>query len=196
MKTKIFEICDKLQAQGIKPTLERVRDALGGGSFSTINPILKDWKEQQTASEQIAVELPAEAIQAAQQATAIIWKLAAEKHAELITAMQHDFDKSLKEALAEKEEALTEVARLEQDATKLQEENQVQAKENAALMLNFQKIQLELEVAAREVESLKAQVKEEREAAKLSAEKAAELKGQLSVFEAMKKEAKTTAKKM
>lgn len=41
MKTKIFAVCEELQKSGVKPTLERVREALGGGSFSTINPILK-----------------------------------------------------------------------------------------------------------------------------------------------------------
>jgi hypothetical protein len=44
MKDKIFALCDELNATGIKPTLEKVRDALGGGSFSSINPILKEWK--------------------------------------------------------------------------------------------------------------------------------------------------------
>ncbi len=76
MKTKIFAVCEELQKSGVKPTLERVREALGGGSFSTINPILKDWTEQQATSEQPALELPAEAVQAASQAAALIWKIA------------------------------------------------------------------------------------------------------------------------
>ena len=42
MKNKIFAICEQLQKTGVKPTLEKVREALGGGSFSTINPILKE----------------------------------------------------------------------------------------------------------------------------------------------------------
>lgn len=46
MKNRIFDICDQLTAQGVKPTLIRVRSALGGGSFSTINPLLQQWKEE------------------------------------------------------------------------------------------------------------------------------------------------------
>ncbi|MFI3190463.1 hypothetical protein BCS42_12485 [Crenothrix sp. D3] len=46
MKNRIFEICNQLVEKGIKPTLITVRTELGGGSFSTINPLLQQWKEE------------------------------------------------------------------------------------------------------------------------------------------------------
>jgi hypothetical protein len=116
MKTKIFAICEELQKSGVKPTLERVREALGGGSFSTINPILKEWKEQQATGEQPVLELPAEALQAVNQAAALIWKIASDKSTELTNSIKTEFETLLKEAIAEKEEALKEIARLEQTA--------------------------------------------------------------------------------
>ncbi len=47
MKKRIFNICNQLAKQNIKPTLLRVRSELGGGSFSTINPLFQQWKEDQ-----------------------------------------------------------------------------------------------------------------------------------------------------
>jgi hypothetical protein len=47
MKERIFNICNQLATQGIKPTLIKVRSELGRGSFSSINPLLQQWKEEQ-----------------------------------------------------------------------------------------------------------------------------------------------------
>ena len=44
-KEKIIAVAEKLEAQGVNPTQVTVREALGGGSFATIGPVLKEWKE-------------------------------------------------------------------------------------------------------------------------------------------------------
>lgn len=40
---EIFEAADSLLAQGLRPTIERVRQALGRGSPNTVNRVLDDW---------------------------------------------------------------------------------------------------------------------------------------------------------
>ena len=171
MKTKIFAACEELQKSGVKPTLERVREALGGGSFSTINPILKEWKEQQTTSEQPALELPPEAVQAASQAAALIWKIATDKSTELTNSLKHEFEALLKEAVTEKEEALKEVLNLEQAAANLTAEKQSQAQEITALTVQLQKLQLMLDADVKQIEELKTELKQvHHEANALSAE--------------------------
>jgi hypothetical protein len=45
MKERVFTACNQLTKQGVKPTLVRVRNELGGGSFSTISPFFRQWKE-------------------------------------------------------------------------------------------------------------------------------------------------------
>jgi chromosome segregation ATPase len=171
MKNKIFAVCEELQKSGVKPTLERVREALGGGSFSTINPILKEWKEQQTTSEQPALELPPEAVQAASQAAALIWKIATDKSTELTNSMKHEFDASLKDAVTEKEEALKEVLNLEQAAANLTAEKQSQAEQINALTVQLQKLQLMLDADVKQIEELKTELKQvHNEANTLSAE--------------------------
>ena len=171
MKNKIFAVCEELQKSGVKPTLERVREALGGGSYTTINPILKEWKEQQTTSEQPALELPPEAVQAAGQAAALIWKIATDKSTELTNSLKHEFESLLKEAVTEKEEALKEVLTLEQTAANLTAEKQNQAEQINALTVQLQKLQFAFEASAKQIEELKAELKQvHNEANTLSAE--------------------------
>lgn len=49
----IHAAADKLHAQGITPTQTKVREALGGGSFSTIGEALKSWKQDKQEHEQL-----------------------------------------------------------------------------------------------------------------------------------------------
>jgi hypothetical protein len=46
LKDRIFEICENLYKKSEKVSREKVRSVLGGGSFSTIGPMIKEWKEQ------------------------------------------------------------------------------------------------------------------------------------------------------
>jgi hypothetical protein len=74
MKQRIFDICEHLAAQGIKPTLIRVRTELGGGSFSTINPLLQQWKEEKKKKgDNQTIELRNEIATIHQKTTALIW---------------------------------------------------------------------------------------------------------------------------
>lgn len=49
----IHAAADKLHEQGITPTQTKVREALGGGSFSTIGEALKSWKQDLQEHEQL-----------------------------------------------------------------------------------------------------------------------------------------------
>ena len=49
----IHAAADQLHADGINPTQTSVREALGGGSYSTIGTALKSWKQEQVAHEQL-----------------------------------------------------------------------------------------------------------------------------------------------
>ena len=45
LKDRIFEICENLYKKSEKVSREKVRAVLGGGSFSTIGPMIKEWNE-------------------------------------------------------------------------------------------------------------------------------------------------------
>lgn len=61
MKFTVEQICavaDQLVAEGVKPTQSNVRQALGGGSFTTISNALKQWRTEQTTEVVDVVVLP------------------------------------------------------------------------------------------------------------------------------------------
>lgn len=120
MQKRIIEICDKLAEQGVKPTLERVRAELGSGSFSTINPILKQWKESRaTIDTPSSVDLPNEITAIGLKAAGMIWKAANEQCNDLIKAVRHETDQLTEQANIERDEALNEVKRLESENERL-----------------------------------------------------------------------------
>jgi chromosome segregation ATPase len=195
MKDRIFTICDNLSRAGVSPTAEKVRAELGGGSFSTISPIIKQWRDSQSRTEP-AQEIPAAAQAAVSQATAIIWKMATDHQAEAINAVRQECARIEREAIAERDEALSEVKRLEEQIRAitaafdtLQAESQAQLanakKEGENARVAEQSCQARLEAAAREIDSLKMQTREERAEAKAANEKAAELVGRLKLYEKM-----------
>jgi chromosome segregation ATPase len=120
MQQRIFEICNKLAGQGIKPTLERVRNELGSGSFSTINPILKQWKEtRETSDSSSAIDLPTDITAIGLKATALIWKAANDHCADLVKAVRHEAEQLVEQEQTERDEALTEIKRLESENERL-----------------------------------------------------------------------------
>lgn len=50
---KIYEAADKLDFQGKAVTLASLRTELGGGSYTTINPALKEWKARKAEKTQL-----------------------------------------------------------------------------------------------------------------------------------------------
>lgn len=129
MKDKIFAVCNSLTSKGIKPTLESVRKELGGGSFSTINPILKEWKESQTSKPMVIAPIPPEAAKAVEQATSLIWSIATEHQAEAISAIQAESVRIEQAAIAERDEAFLEIERLEARVKELDSANSEKARE-------------------------------------------------------------------
>jgi hypothetical protein len=114
MQDRIIELCNKMAAEGIKPTLDRIRDELGSGSFSTINPILKQWKENRLSNHNVEpIELPTEITAIGERATALIWKVANDQCKLMIKAIKDETNRLIEQADAEREEAVHEIKRLE-----------------------------------------------------------------------------------
>jgi chromosome segregation ATPase len=113
-RANVFSICDELNEQGIKPTLARVREGLGGGSFTTIQPLLKEWKDKRSEpAAETTGQLPDEVREVVAAAAAQIWTKAQAKAGEEYQALRESMENQLSESEAEKNEALSEVRRLE-----------------------------------------------------------------------------------
>lgn len=44
-KQQVWEICDLMHSQGVEPTITKIKDKLGTGSFTTISNHLGSWKQ-------------------------------------------------------------------------------------------------------------------------------------------------------
>jgi chromosome segregation ATPase len=53
-------VADQLVAEGVEPTILKVRERIGGGSATTINKYLKVWREGRPAKKTAPVEIPSE----------------------------------------------------------------------------------------------------------------------------------------
>ena len=68
---------DRLQGDGTNPTQSAVRTALGGGSFSTIGPLLQKWRDNQAEAAELArVDLPDTLADAGSDLMSRVWKVA------------------------------------------------------------------------------------------------------------------------
>lgn len=53
-KQSVFDAANALKDKGQKPTIDAIRKALGGGSFSPISELLKEWRAGEAASQAAA----------------------------------------------------------------------------------------------------------------------------------------------
>ena len=56
-KEHVFHAADHLSEIGIEPTNQAVREQLGSGSFKTIQPFLKEWRELKEQAADVPTEL-------------------------------------------------------------------------------------------------------------------------------------------
>jgi transposase-like protein len=87
-QNQVNAAADALAARKERVTIASVRDELGGGSFTTLSPWVKAWKEQHVAEAAAAEELPEEAQRAGEAAARSIWAAARADAAERIELIQ------------------------------------------------------------------------------------------------------------
>lgn len=76
-REQILETASKLAEQGIKPTQTNVRESLGGGSFTTISEVLREWRADQDQTAQLqAVVIPADITDRTNILIAQLWETA------------------------------------------------------------------------------------------------------------------------
>jgi hypothetical protein len=188
MKDKIFTICENLSKVGISPTAERVRTELGGGSFTKITPLIKEWRDSQKKIDPVP-EIPPEAIKAVHQATALIWSIANEHQIEAITAIKQEYSRSEQEAIAERDEAMNEVALLEEKLRASEEQvkallakDTARANEIQSLTLQIHKQQLALDSTVNQNAELKTEIRDLREKTSTAQNESARLAGMLEAY--------------
>jgi chromosome segregation ATPase len=112
-KQDIIEAAEKLQIADVNPTMQAIRDALGGGSFATISPVLREWRNASGQRATVAIEMPGEAKSALERAGVDLWKIITTLATEKLTKVQDEAEAAINAAQADRDEALAEIVRLE-----------------------------------------------------------------------------------
>src|SRR5271156_983471 len=86
----VAQVVESLLAEGLDPTVERVRSKLGGGSFTTINKALAAVQlQRRTEATQIS-EVPADLVDIGQRAVAAIYAAVQRQAAAKIELIEAD----------------------------------------------------------------------------------------------------------
>lgn len=119
--TDIHNMADDLTNQGIKPTLAKVRDALGGGSFTTISEAMQSWRAQQgNTKERPQVDLPDELSQPLQELGIKLWQTACHIAHEQLTVEREAMAQRQQDAQSQLQETLEAMKTLETEQDKAQ----------------------------------------------------------------------------
>ncbi|MGZ8941219.1 MAG: DNA-binding protein [Methylobacter sp.] len=112
-KQDIIEAAEKLLVAGVNPTMQAIRDELGSGSFATISPILREWRDSKQQRATVAIDMPGEAKAALERAGADFWRIITSLATERLTKVQEEAEAAISSANADRDEVLREIELLE-----------------------------------------------------------------------------------
>lgn len=178
IKEKITTAANALTAEGIEnPTNDQVREHMGGGSLSHISPVMREWRESRKAEVVAALEMPADLKKAVETSLGQLWSAASKLATTAVESYRQEAEAAINDATTERDEALSEIQRLEARLTELEKAlsdkeqtiNQVNAEldtertHNAQLNADKAALQARIDDRDNQIEDLKANLKESRE---------------------------------
>lgn len=113
---------EKLTAENLEPTLERVRAKLGGGSYTTINRALSEVMQARQSGPAKLTEIPADLIEIGQKAVAAIYTAVQRQTMATIESIEADARRQVETAQAARADASLEIERLEAGLESVTEE--------------------------------------------------------------------------
>lgn len=120
IRDKILSAANSLQVEGVEaPTNEQVREYMGGGSLSHISPVMREWRDSKKSEVAAALEIPADLKKVIETSLGQVWVSASKLASTTIDNIRKEADSSIKTATAERDEALSEIIRLEGIITEL-----------------------------------------------------------------------------
>ena len=169
---EIHAAADGLDAQGLRPTLQAVRKALGRGSFTTISAAMSSWRPPQASVTTAEEPVPDAVAERAAGFAAQLWALAVAAAEERIAAQKEELAAERAELVATRDEA---VALADAITAELDEQR-------AASAAQIQQLTEQLEQAAASLAAAQQSGEQYRAAAEQAKVAAAELVGKLGAL--------------
>jgi chromosome segregation ATPase len=129
----VFATAQAITNEGETLTMAAIRERIGG-SFTTIGPLLKEWKRH-AAQTSAQPELPKPVLEVMRQATASIWETANQLAREQVVQLQTAAQETVASAQHEAQEYAAEIQRLEDqlEHTRNELKTTIQTKERVFL---------------------------------------------------------------
>jgi chromosome segregation ATPase len=144
-EAKVIEAAEKLAKAGENPTQVTVRDALGGGSFGTIGPALKKWKDAQKEEHAfVAVQIPDAVNERYEAMKGVFWEAALSESERRLMAERDALKVAQEAAAAEVAEQLEIVRELESEAEEFKAKIEKLESIAKTLSADFEGVSLEL----------------------------------------------------
>lgn len=157
---EVVQVIHQLQRQGDNPTVQRIRESLGTGSFTTLSEHLRQWREDQrqaTPLQQETQQLPDSLLAMTQK----LWEAACLEADEKLLIYQEKADEEVRKALKEKHDALEAAQRteernllLDQKNTRLLQETKDQAGQISRMEQQLEHKDSEIQARAQEARLL------------------------------------------
>lgn len=121
IKDKIIAAANALAAEGhTNPTNDAVRERMGGGSFATISPVMREWRAARQSEAVATLEMPADLRRAIESSVGNVWNIASKLASASVETVRVEAVEAAVILTEERDEALVEVARLEKQLSDLQ----------------------------------------------------------------------------
>lgn len=110
----VFSAADALAAQNMKPTLETIRNEVGG-SYNTLSPLLKAWRNQQSTQVAAVLDMPDAVLSHVKAMTGELWKVASAEASARTQSIEEAAEQRARDAEEETGELSTAVSGLESE---------------------------------------------------------------------------------
>ncbi len=121
--------CDVIESLGERATQAKVRSALGGGSFTTLGPLLKEWRQSIADNHELSdIEIPVAIQERSGQLLGLVWQSALDEAESRLNLQREELKKAQEEARQEIQDFCIAIETLESEAQAYQDNlNQKQA---------------------------------------------------------------------
>ncbi len=140
IRQRIIDTADTLVNEGIdEPTNALVLERMGKGSLSHVSPAMREWRNARKTQISAALEIPADLKKNIETSLARTWSAASTLASQAVEKVQQEADDRVAGVERERDEALTEVERLEASFTEIQKTLKQKDEEIATGKSNFEK---------------------------------------------------------
>ncbi len=160
-KDQIFQVADQLTVAGESVTLAAVRKLLGGGSYTTINEALKEWKaKQHTTNTPIREPAPAAVATRIEELGADIWAVALELANARLTSEREALEATRQQLETAQQEATELADQLSAELETLQAQHRQTAEALQAASTTIDTLQQENATLSRQLATTEARAEE------------------------------------